>query len=137
MLSYSPIIKRDPLRSSGVRLGAGNASGRRRQGIDVFGKCIWRQARVTNLREEDRSSSTENSVSGESVAFGAERLAKMGSDEEISLMNPSVAVEAKKRSVGGAVQRSLFTAELGNCSFLHLDLRRFQRNPVSRNERDI
>jgi hypothetical protein len=60
----------------------------------------------------------------------------MGSDEEIGLVNPSVAVEAKKRSVGGAVQRSLFAAELANFSFLHRDLRRFQRNPVSRNERE-
>lgn len=57
--------------------------------------------------------------SGEAVAFGAEEVAEVASDEEVSAVNGGVAVPAEKRGVGGAIERSLLIAKLTSLA-LHL-----------------
>ena len=117
----TPIFELDSLRTSGARLGARNAILRRRSRRIVIGTdLVLRRASQAVIPPETIVSGARDPMIGEGLAFKAERLANVASDEEIGLVNLSVAAKAKKRRVRSTVQRSLFAAKLTSPNLLHL-----------------
>lgn len=116
LLLLTPIFELDSLRTSGARLGARNAIRRIVIGTDL----VLRRASQAVIRPETIVPGAGDPMIGESLAFKADRLANVTSDEEIGLVNLSVAAKAKKRRVRSTVQRSLFAAKLASPNLLHL-----------------
>ena len=120
LLILTSIFELDSLRTNGARLRARNVIRRRSRKIVIGTKLVLRRASQAVIPLETIIPNAGDPMIGKSLAFKSEHLANVASDEEIGLVNLSVAAKAKKYIVRSTVQRSLFAAKLTSPNLLHL-----------------